>query len=145
MFITDEIGKMPMPRALFGGEDSNYWSYMRLHLHAPWFHCVYAAEYEDGGEFRHMIFLSHHKQLQDLSRTEGIEIVEVQIVLPSHMTKQGMWIMSPLASIWEGETPEDDYTETVYVTLDGRRFTFYGKVKDENQLADKRLLYSISH
>lgn len=141
MFITDEIGKMPIPPALLGGEDSSYWGYVKLHLHTPWFYCVYQTEDEDGGEFRHMILLSHHAQLQDMSHMDGIEIVEVQVVLPAHITNQGRWIMSPLASIWEGEMPGEDYTECVYVTLSGHRFSFNGKVTNENQLADKRILF----
>lgn len=145
MFITDETAKMPIPSALFGDEDSSYWGYVKLNLHAPWLHCVYEAKSEDGGEFRHMIFLSHPEQLQEMSKMEGIEIIEVQVVLPSHMTRQDKWIMSPLASIWEGKTPGEDYTEVVYVTLDGRRFSFSGKITNENQLTDKRLLYPISH
>lgn len=145
MFITDDVGKIPVPSALFGGSDSSYWGYVKLHLHVPWFHCVYEAEYEDGGEFRHMILLSHHAQLKEMSQVDGIKILEVQVVLPSHMTSQDTWIMSPLASIWEGEIPGDDYTEVVYVTQDGRRFSFNRTVTNENQLADKRLLYPISH
>lgn len=141
MFITDETAKIPIPSALFGGEDSNYWGYVKLHIHAPWFFCMYVAQYEDGGEFRHMIFLSRDQQLQEMSRMEGIEIVEVQVVLPFHMTKQDRWIMAPLVAIWEGEIPGEDFTELVYVTMDGHRFSFNGKVADENQLVNKRLFY----
>lgn len=58
MFITDEAAKIPVPSALFGGQDSTYWGYVKQHLHTPWFYCVYAQEYEDGGTFRQMIQLS---------------------------------------------------------------------------------------
>lgn len=141
MFITDETAKMPIPSALFGGGESNYWGYVKLHIHAPWFFCVYVSQYEDGGEFRHMIFLSRDQQLQEMSRMEGIIIEEVQVVLPFHMTKKNRWIMTPLASIWEGEIPGEDYTELVYVTLDGNRFSFNGELADEDQLLNKRLFY----
>lgn len=145
MFITDEAAKIPVPSALFGGQDSTYWGYVKQHLHTPWFYCVYAQEYEDGGTFRQMIQLSHPTQLEQLFLVSGIEVVEVQVVLPSHMTSQDRWIMSPLASIWEGEVREDESTELVYITSDGERFCLNEKVTNENQLADKRLLYPISH
>jgi hypothetical protein len=145
MFITDEAAKIPIPSALFGGQELSYWGYVKLHLHAPWFFCEYETEYEDGGKFRKMIELSHPTQLEQLFLVTGIDVVEVQVVLPSHMTKQGIWIMRPLASIWEGEVPGDESTELVYITSDGERFCLNEKVTDENQLADKRLLYPISH
>jgi hypothetical protein len=61
------------------------------------------------------------------------------------MTNQGMWIMRPLVSIWEGEVPGDGSTELVYITSDGQRFCLNEQIADENQLADNRLLYPISH
>lgn len=145
MFITDEAAKIYVPSALFGGQESSYWGYVKLHLHAPWFFCVYEAKYEDGGKFRKMIELSHPTQLEQLSLVNEIEVVEVQVVLPSHMTNQGMWIMRPLVSIWEGEVPGDGSTELVYITSDGQRFCLNEQIADENQLADNRLLYPISH
>ena len=145
MFITDEAAKIPVPSALFGGQDSTYWGYVKQHLHAPWFYCVYAQEYEDGQKFRQMIQLSHPTQLEQLFLVGGIEVVEVQVVLPSHMTSEDRWIMSPLASIWEGELPGDGSTALVYITSNGERFCLNEKVTDENQLADKRLLYPIAH
>jgi hypothetical protein len=141
MFITDEAAKMPVPSVLFGGQESSYWGYVKQHLHTPWFYCVYAQEYEDGGKFMDMIHLSHPTQLEQLSLVSGIEVVEVQVVLPSHMTNQDKWIMSPLASIWEGEVPEDDSTELVYITSDGQRFCTNQQITKEDQLADKRLFY----
>lgn len=140
MFITDATAKIPIPSALFGEENSDYWGYVKLHIHTPWFFCVYAVPYEDGEEFMHMIFLSRDQQLQEMSQME-IKILEVQVVLPFHITKQDRWIMAPLASIWEGEIAGEDYTELVYVTLDGRRFSSNGKVSDESQLVNKRLFY----
>ena len=140
MFITDEAAKMPMPSALFGGEDSTYWSYVKQHIHAPWFYCVYAVEYEDGMKFRHMILLNEPVQLEQLSQVREIEVVEVQVVLPGHVTGQGRWIMTPLASIWEGDAPDGSW-ERVFVTQAGERFCFNKKITDENQLGDKRLLF----
>ncbi len=145
MFITDEAAKIPIPFELFGGWESSYWGYVKQHLHTPWFYCMYEQEYEDGEKFRHMIQFGHPAQLEQLSLVSGIEVVEVQVVLPSHMTKEDMWIMRPLVSIWEGEAPGDDSTELVYITSAGERFCLNEKVTDENQLTDKRLLYPISH
>lgn len=145
MFITDEAAKIPIPSALFGEQEQSYWGYVKLHIHAPWFYCAYVAEYEDGGKFTHMIFLSHLAQLQQMSQMEGLEITELHVSLPAYMTKQDWWMMRPLASVWEGEAPGGGSTEQVYVTLDGERFCINPRIADENQLADKRLLYPISH
>lgn len=139
MFITDEVGKLPIPSAL-GEHDSTYWAYVKQHLHAPWFYCVYAVEYEDGGKFRHMILLGDTVQLEQLSRIREIEVVELQVVLPGYVTGQSRWIMTPLASIWEGEVT-DGSTERLFVTQAGERFCFNKDITDENQLGDKRLLY----
>lgn len=141
MFITDEASKIAVPSALSGGQESSYWGYVKLHLHTPWFFCVYEAEYEAGGKSRKMIELGHPTQLEQLSLVSGVEVVEVQVVLPSHMNNKNRWIMSPLDSIWEGEVPGDGSTELVYITSDGKRFCLNEKVTDENQLADKRLFY----
>lgn len=141
MFITNEAGKMHIPSALLGGEDFSYWGYVKQHLHFPWFYCVYTEGYEGDGKSRHMALLSHPAQLQQMSQMEGIEVVEVQVVMPSHMTNEGRWIMNPLASIWEGELPGDGSTEVVYITSDGRRFCINENIKNEDQLFDKRALY----
>jgi hypothetical protein len=140
MFITDAKAKIPFPSALFGEEPSDYWDYVKLHIHTPWFFCVYAVPYEDGKEYMHMIFLSRDQQLQEISQME-IKILEVQVALPIHMTRQDRWVMAPLTLIWEGEIPGEDGTELVYVTLDGRRFSSNGKVSDESQLVNKRIFY----
>lgn len=140
MFITDEAAKMHMPSALFGGDGSTYWTYVKQQMHAPWFYCVYAVEYEDGGEFRHMILLGDTQQLQQLSLASEIEVVEVQVVLPGYVTGLDRWIMVPLASIWEGDTT-DGSTERVFVSQTGERFCLNNKITSENQLGDKRLLF----
>ena len=119
MLITDEAAKIPIPSALFAGQESSYWGYVKLHIHVPWFHCSYTVEYEDGGKFTEMIFLSQPEQLQQMVLTEGLEITDLQIVLPRHLSKQGLWVMRPLAAIWAGEVPGDSYTELVYVTSTG--------------------------
>lgn len=131
---------MPIPSALFGGHDSTYWAYVKQDLHAPWFYCVYAQEYENGGKFRHMVLLGNPVQLEQLSLVSEIEIVEVQVVLPGHVTGQNRWIMTPLASIWEGEAT-DGSTERVYVSQGGKRFCHDKNITNENQLGDKRLLF----
>ena len=140
MFITDEAAKMHMPSALFGRDETTYWTYVKQHMHAPWFYCVYAVEYEDGGKFRHMILLGDPQQLEQLSLVSEIEVVEVQVVLPGYVTGQGRWIMTPLASIWEGDTANGS-TERVFVTQTGERFCLNKKITNENQLGDKRLLF----
>ncbi len=140
MFITDEAAKMHMPSALFGDDESTYWTYVKQHMHAPWFYCTYAVEYEDGGKFRHMILLAEPMQLEQLSAVSEIELIEVQVVLPSYVTGQGRWIMAPLASIWEGDT-SDGVTELVFVTQTGERFCFNKEITNENQLVDKRLRF----
>lgn len=144
MFITDEAAKIPTLSALFGCPELSYWSHVEHHLHLPWFHCSYIGEDEDGEKFTHMIFLSRPEQLQQMALTEGLEITELQIVLPGHMSKQGQWVMRPLAEIWAGEVPGEGCTELVYVTSAGERFCFNEEISDENQLADKRLLYPTS-
>jgi len=139
MFITNETAKMAMPAALFDN-DSSYWTHVKLHLHIPWFYCVYEEEYEDG-KFRHMVLLSHPSQLDQISQMSRIVVVEVQVVLPAYMTGQDRWIMVPLASIWEGEAPGNGGIEHVYITVDGRRFCSNEKITEENQLMGKQLLY----
>jgi hypothetical protein len=140
MFITNEAGKLPVPSALCD-EGSSYWTYVKLHLHVPWFYCVYTESYEDEREFRHMVFLSRPSQLNQLALMSGIDVVDIQVVLPAYMTGQGRWIMAPLASVWEGETPEYGDTEQMYTTVDGRRFCTNTEITDENQLIDKQLVY----
>lgn len=140
MFITDEAAKMHMPSALFGGDDSTYWTYVKQHMHTPWFYCVYAVEYEDGGKFRHMVLLGEPVQLEQLSLVHEIEVVEVQVVLPGYVTGQGRWIMTPLASIWEGDTA-DGSKELVFITQTGERFCLNKEITDENKLDNKRLLF----
>lgn len=128
-----------MPAALFD-DDSSYWTYVKLHLHIPWFYCVYEEECEDL-EFRHMVLLTHPSQLNQISQMSGIDVVEVQVVLPAYMTGQDRWIMVPLASIWEGEVPDNGGIEHVYITVDGRRFCSNEKITEENQLMGKQPLY----
>lgn len=130
--------------ALFGKDDSICWTYVRQHVHSPWFYCMFSEKCEDGGEKNNMIFLCHPAQLAELFEMDGVvEVLDIQVVLPSHMTKEERWVMRPLASIWEGEV--DGYTELVYVTSDGQRFSTSREIADESQLTDKRLLYPPSH
>jgi hypothetical protein len=140
MFITDEVAKMHMPSSLLGGDDSTYWSYVKQHIHAPWFYCVYAVEYEGGGKSRHMILLGDPQQLEQLSLVSDIEVIEVQVVLPGYVTGQVRWIMTPLASIWEGDAA-DGSTERVFVSQTGERYCINSKITNENQLDDKRLIF----
>lgn len=134
---------MPIP-PLFGKDDSSCWAYVKQHVHFPWFYCVYSEEYEDDVKKNNMILLSHHEQLAELFETdEVVEVLDIQVVLPSHMTKEERWIMKPLSSIWEGEV--DGYTELVYVTLDGRRFSTDPEITNEDQLSNKQRLYPPSH
>lgn len=140
MFITNEAGKIAMPAALFN-DGSSYWAYVKLHLHVPWFHCVCTESYEDEGAFRHMVFLSDLSQLNQLALMSGIDVIDIQVVLPAYMTGQGRWIMAPLASVWEGEASEHGDTAQMYVTVDGRRFCTSTEITNENQLIDKQLVY----
>lgn len=130
--------------ALFGKDGSSCWTYVKQHVHSPWLYCAYSEEYEDGVKKNNMIFLSHPAQLAQLfEMDEVVEVLDIQVVLPSHMTNEERWVMRPLTSIWEGEV--HGYTELVYVTSDGKRFSTNPEIADESQLADKRLLYPLSH
>lgn len=141
-FITEEDGRMNIP-ALFGKDDSICWSFVIQTEFLPWFYCLYSEEFEKGVIKKNMISMIHPDQFVELLETENvIELLDVQVVLPAHMTKEERWIMRPLTTLWEGEV--DDYTEFVYVTSDGKRFSTCREITDENQLENRRMLFPLA-
>ena len=146
MFSTYAADEMHLLSAL-AEQDESYWTCVKQHLHAPWFYVVCSQDYGADGEFMHMLLLSHGMQLQQLSQDSAIEVVEVNVVLPAHMTPQKRWIMEPLASLWEGHMPGEKVLFQVYVTADGRRYVSDDALAHENELVDKKLIYQspLSH
>ena len=144
MFETVESAEIPIP-PIFGTTGERHWAYVRQRLHMHWFHVTFALEIEHGNILSNMLFLSRVEQLQQAVQEQDIEIQEVNIVLPGHMSGKDMWTMEPLAEVWQGIEPEAEGQRAyIYVIGDGTRHTDSGLNTNEADLLNKELIYSAS-
>lgn len=143
MFETVESAEISIP-PIFGNEGARFWAYVRLRLHMPWFYATYEFEFEDGKTLRHMLFLSKVEHLQQMVQDQDIEISEVHIVLPGHMSGKRKWTMELLAEVWEGIEPETEGRPAyVYVTGDRSRYVDSALSTKEADLLNKELIYAL--
>lgn len=145
MFETVENAEIPIP-PVFGNKGLHFWSYVEMRLHMPWFYVAYRFDTEDGMTMHHMFLLSRVEQLQQAVQERGIEIEEVHIVLPRHMSKKQTWTMMPLAEVWEGVEPETEQPQAayIYVLADRSRFVDSMLNTKEADLLNKELIYAAS-
>ena len=143
MFETIESAEIHIP-AIFGDKSRRFWAYVQLRLHMPWFYVAYQFNNEDGTTMRHVLFLSRIEQLQQMVQDQDIEINEVHIVLPSHMSGKDKWTMELLAEVWEGMEPEvEGQPAYIYVTSDRSRYTDSALNTKEADLLNKELIYAL--
>lgn len=142
MFETADEAEIPIPDAL-RAHGVRAWSYILFRLHVPWFHVVYEIppEHEHGGSLRCPVFLNELHQLAQMV-TDGVKLVEVQVVLPGHLTGQDRWTMEPVVEIWEGIAPgPSDFKTYVYVLPNGKRYLSSGLDENEADLFDLQLVF----
>lgn len=146
MFETSEAAEIAIPE-VFQANGERVWAYVYRRLHVPWFHLRYLPpEQADGGvKLWLLAFLDNVSQLVDLQQAEGIEIDEVQVVLPPHLSRKRRWIMEPLAEIWEGMEPrEHGHRVYVYALRNGKRYVDSVFARTEADLVDRRLIFRSS-
>ena len=91
-----------------------------------------------------MLLLGKVEQLQQAVQEQDIEIHEVNIVLPSHMSGKKIWTMEPLAEVWQGTEPgTEGQPAYIYVIGDGTRYTDSALNTKEADLLNKELIYAL--
>ncbi|MFL6624679.1 MAG: hypothetical protein ACJ8NR_18970 [Sulfurifustis sp.] len=132
MFETSTHAEIQIHEA-FQAYGERAWAYVYRRLHLPWFHLRYLPPPEAGdGDVRlwQLVFLDDVEHLAQLQKAEGIEIDEVQVVLPGHLTGKGNWVMEPIEEIWVGnESAVSQHTVTVYVLRNGERYNDSGSMQ----------------
>lgn len=140
MFITTPDAENALMSAFFGPEGTKQWTYLELALAVPWF-SVQFWQAEDGIRIGRTFHLSNHHQLMSLLEVDGIEITNVDVVLPSYYTGKESWTMQPLRAIWRG-TAANGTMHEVYVSRSGRRFAPDEGVLHERDLANRQRIFS---
>lgn len=141
MFETNKSAEIEIP-PIFCSHDVQHWSYVRFRLHIPWFHVEFSFRISEEGSLRNMLFLTKVDHLLQMSQESDVEIIEVDIVVPRHMSGKECWAMEPLREIWRGIEPETDgqYAH-IFVTRDSNRYFLAGVCDTETELENKELIY----
>jgi len=140
MFETIDGTEIDLP--LLADDRSRHWSFVRQHLFMPWFYMTYRYEAEEDFKLSEMLCLTQIRDLLEATRSEQLEVIEVNVMLPGHMTGKGRWTMEPLAEIWVGEEPEAAGQEAyVYVTASGARYLGTSLCDHPDELKNLELLY----
>jgi len=141
MFETFDGTEIEIP-AIFGDEGRRLWSAVTLRLHLPWIYVTYSITDGEGMEFRQMACLTQIDDLLQMAEVDYLEIREVNIVLPGHMTGKDTWTMELLAEIWDGIEPETENQKAhVFVTAGSSRYLRSGLCDEESQLREKNLIF----
>lgn len=117
MFRTYAYAEIQIGEAF--GSDCHLWRFIEHGLHKPWFYVTLAKLTKDG-KYRDMLMLSDVVSLEGLifSRSELVEVEEIQLVSPGYFNKSGSWLMEPLLSISKGRFMSGDFYY-VYRVLGG--------------------------
>ncbi len=145
MFSTFESGQITIP-PIFDYQDEKWWSYVHVPLFTPYFHMVIEYDGEEEGDRVTKTLLYHDaSQVVGTADEDGVDIVEVQVVLPDHKNNKGHWTMEQLAEIWVGLEPgiEHQQTARVYVLEDGKRIVDSALSTPESDLAQLQLWFQI--
>ena len=123
MFSTFDSGEISIP-PIFDYCNEKWWAYVHVPLFTPYFHMVieFAGE-EEGDRVSKTVLYHNAGQVVDTANEEDVTVVEVQVVLPNHKTKEGRWTMEQLAELLVGLEPGLDHEQTalVYVLENGAR------------------------
>lgn len=139
MFITDKEAEHPVMSALIG-KGQQVWGYVSLNIAIPWFNLVFELTDEDGHQFHQTVHLTTLNQLLDIK--EIGQIIQLDLVSPGHMNKQGRWQMDPLKEIIEGVEPDTEGQKAyVYVLENGERYVRSNMSMLETDLIDVKVIF----
>lgn len=143
MFETHESAQVEVPFPLCDPGVS-LWDYAYTRLNMEWFHVVCkATEDDDGYHPVRNFFLTQAEHIHEFGQSPDWEILEVQIVSPSHINASGHWDMEMVDSILRGVdsaagTGQYGY---IFVVQGGRRYVS-SLTNEENDLVELEQLYS---
>lgn len=137
MFSTFDSAEVPIP-PVFDYHDERWWAYVHMSLFRVYFHVVIEFEDEEGDGHRKTVMYDDVSQLLATAKESDITLIEVQAVVPSHMSQDNRWSMMPLAEILVGYEPDIDHRQaaTIYVFADGKRIVDSGINTSEVDLVD---------
>lgn len=137
MFETRPSSEIPFPEAI--GGDSKFWSYVKLHLHQPWFYLVI-----EGGDAPQIVLATHREQWVSLNDVyPSMRIGSIDLVSPSWLNGSSAWKMEPLRQVWVG-TDAGSHEAVVYVVGSGARYVECAGSKGEDGLSDLTLIFEAS-
>ena len=122
------------------GLDCHLWRFIEHGLHQPWFY-VTVAKITEGGKYRDMLMLSDVFSLEGLvlSRSELVEVEEIQLVSPGYFNKRGSWLMEPLLSISKGKFESGD-CYYVYRVVGGGCYISSGAGRTSDRIESSEIL-----
>ena len=122
MFSTYESAALQV-LPIFDYGDERWWAYVHVPLFSVYFHVVVEFDGEEDDRLSKTVLYDQVSQVLRTHEESDIDITEVQVVLPFHMTEQERWSMEPLAEILVGLEPglEHEQRAIVYVLENGRR------------------------
>lgn len=134
MFETRPSSEIPFPEAI--GGDSRFWSYVKLHLHQPWFFLVI-----NGDEGSQIVLSTQREQWLGLPEVyPDHRIGSIQLVSPGWLNGSSAWKMEPLRQLW---TAIDDgsYEAAIYVVEGGARYIECDGSRIEERLHEVTLVF----
>lgn len=142
MFETHDSSEVITPAdARVPGE--RIWTSIYSRLHVQWFHVIYDVSHQNEEVSRFIIFLPQTDQLINLSCDQDVDIVEVYLVAPGHLSGKDRWEMEPLDEIWRATEPGCGHIQfaEIYVLRNGNRYIDSSLDTPESELLDMKLIF----
>lgn len=123
-------------------DEHRFWRLIERDISTPWFHLT--IDVRAKGRRRQKTIMPDDVSLLSnilATRNEAITVVDLQVCIPTALSKKGRWSLEPLAKLELAESSDDGIVH-IYTTIEGKRYTDpYQSRSNLEQLKNRRSLY----